>query len=109
MVDYHWFRDRSSYPEVSTVKYNIVISEGCTANGVSVNGKEWYGEYQPTRMTEDEREEFVSYLLDKIKEGYETGEIGITELIRLFSYDNYEVSPTCETCGDSVEIEYRKL
>lgn len=91
------------------MKYKVVISEGCTANGIEVNGKSWYSEYTPIRLKEEERTEFVNYLFDKIKECYETGEIDITELVRLFHYDDYKVSPTCETCGDSVVTEYREL
>lgn len=91
------------------MKYKVVISEGCTANGLEVNGRSWNSEYIPTTLTEEERTEFVNYLFDKIKEGYETGEIGITELVRLFYYDDCEISPTCETCGDSVVTEYREL
>jgi hypothetical protein len=86
-----------------TPKYNIIISEGCTAFYTDVNGKTVGGSYEPTRLTDEEENELVDYLLIKVKEGIANGTIDLNGLIGLFQYDDYETDDTsCETCGDSV-------
>lgn len=87
---------------MSDTKYNIVIGEGCTAFYTEVNGKTIGGEYEPTRMTDEEVDEFVDYLLEKVKEGIKENTICIDDLIRIFQYDEWETDEGyCETCGDS--------
>jgi len=84
-------------------KYNIIISEGCTAFYTDVNGKTVGGSYEPTRLTEEEENELVDYLLVKVKEGITNSTISLNALIGLFQYDDYETDEySCEQCGDSV-------
>jgi len=84
------------------VKYKIVISEGCTANAITFNDKDWSGEYEPTLMSVSERNDAVEYLLDQIREGLKDGTVIINELIECFTPDETEYSETCDQCGDSV-------
>lgn len=86
-----------------TPKYNIIISEGCTAFYTDVNGKTVGGSYEPTRLSEEEEAELVDYLLKKVKEGLAKSTIDLNALIGLFQYDHYESDDhSCETCGDTV-------
>ena len=88
---------------MSDTKYNIIISEGCTAFYTEVNGKTIGGEHEPTRMTDDEIDEFIDYLLVKVKEGIKNQEISIDSLIRAFQYDDWESDDEpCEQCFDTV-------
>jgi hypothetical protein len=84
-------------------KYNIIISEGCTAFYTEVNGKTVGGSYEPTRLSADEENELVDYLLIKVKEGISESTIGLNELIGLFQYDESEYDDhACDQCGDTV-------
>jgi hypothetical protein len=86
-----------------TPKYNIIISEGCTAFYTDVNGKTVGGSYEPTRLTEKEETELIDYLLSKVKEGIVENTISLDSLIGLFQPDDYEMdSDSCEQCGDTV-------
>lgn len=84
-------------------KYNIVISEGCTAFYTEVNGKTIGGSYEPTRLPEEDENELVDYLLLKVKEGISESTIDLNQLIGLFQYDECEHDDyACEQCGDTV-------
>ena len=84
-------------------KYNIVISEGCTAFYTEVNGKIVGGSYEPTRLSEEEENELVDYLLLKVKEGISESTIDLNQLIGLFQYDESEYDDrVCDQCGDTV-------
>lgn len=83
-------------------KYKIIISEGCTAFYTTVNDKLTYGEGVSV-MSDDERKEFLEYLLVKIREGVEDNTIDLNTVINIFQYDEWEQDDdTCEQCGDSV-------
>lgn len=84
-------------------KYNIVISQGCTAFYTDVNGKTVGGSYEPTALTAAEETELIDYLLVKVKEGIGEGTISLNSLIDLFQYDEYETDEyPCDQCGDTV-------
>lgn len=86
---------------MSDTKYNIIISEGCTAYGTEVNKKLVYGEYDP--MTQEEIDELVDYLCEKFKEELRESTVQLNDLIRCFQYDNAEYdSESCDQCGDLV-------
>jgi hypothetical protein len=91
------------------MKYKVEISSGCTASAFTINGKDWCGSYEPTLMSDTEREEFVEYLFATLKNGLNDGTVLLTDLINCFSYDDYEYSDTCEQCGDSVETKIWEL
>lgn len=84
------------------MKYKIVISEGCVASGITFNDRDWHGEYEPTLMSESEKDEAVEYLLEKVREGLKDGSVLIHHLIELFCPDDTEYGETCDQCGDSV-------
>jgi len=85
------------------MKYEVVKSEGCMSFGTTVNGKDWSGEYEPTLMTESEKEEFVDFLLEEFKRQLKNNTVSIDELLGCFQYDSCEEEDSyCETCGDSV-------
>jgi len=85
------------------MKYEVVKSEGCLAFGLTVNGKDWSGDYEPNLMSESEKEEFVDYLLQEFKRQLKDNTVSIDELVGVFQYDSWEQEPGyCETCGDSV-------
>lgn len=84
-------------------KYNVVISRGCTAFYTSINDKIVGCEHEPSRLTESETDEFVEYILNKIREAVKNNEISLDSLIELFhySYEEYD-DGVCDSCGDSV-------
>lgn len=84
------------------MKYKIVISEGCIANAITFNDKDWSGAYEPTLMSVSERNDAVEYLLDQIREGLKDGSVLIVDVIQCFSADETEYSEPCDQCGDSV-------
>lgn len=84
-------------------KYNIIISEGCTANYTSINDKIVGGEYEPTRLSKSETAEFTEHLILKLRECLHSGEVRLDDLIEIFPADEYEYDDNiCETCGDTV-------
>lgn len=92
------------------MKYTIVISEGCRAFYTEINGKNWSGEYEPTLMTEKEKDDFIDYLLLKLKEGVKEGCIDIDTLVKHFEEDSIEHDDyVCEDCGDTVTRYIWKL
>ena len=84
------------------MKYKIIISEGCTANGVTFNDKDWYGDYEPTLMSESEKNAAVEYLLDQIRERLKDDSVIIQDIIQCFLPDKTEWSECCDQCFDSV-------
>lgn len=64
------------------MNYKIVISEGCTAFYTEINGKMWSTEYEPAQMSLDEKNQFIDYLLSKLKEGVMEGCIDVDTLIK---------------------------
>lgn len=83
-------------------KYKIIISEGCTSFYTEVNGKLTSGEGSDV-MDDNEKKEFLEYLLSKIREGVEECSIDLNSVINLFQYDDWERdNHPCDQCGDSV-------
>lgn len=83
------------------MKYKIIKTEGCTAFGITVNGKNLYGEYDP--MTKEEVEELFDYLLIKMKEEFKDGGVRIDDFLNLLCPDEqHHDDEPCETCGDYV-------
>jgi uncharacterized UBP type Zn finger protein len=78
-------------------KYKFIETTGCTAFDFTVNEKSF------SELSNQEYDEMLNYLLEKIKEGIGEQTILLEDVIRLFQYDDYEYDPTvCEQCGDTV-------
>ena len=78
-------------------KYKIEIIEGCTAFDTVING------VSVVDIPENEKNEFVNYLIERLKESYKRGEIPLESLIQIFQYDDYECdNEKCSSCGDCV-------
>jgi len=78
-------------------KYKFVETTGCTAFNFTVNDKSF------SELLNQEYEEMLNYLLEKIKEGLSEQTILLENIIQLFQYDDYEYDPhVCEQCGDTV-------
>lgn len=85
------------------MKYEITISEGCTAFYTKINGKIVGGEYEPTRFDDSEIDELVDYLCEKLKEGLKESTVNLEDLIKCLQPDDWEYdSDSCESCGDTV-------
>lgn len=85
------------------MKYEVIISEGCRSFDTSINGKSWSTEYEPSRMAEREKEDFVNFLCEEFKRQLKENTVSIDDFIKIFQYDDYEMEDgACETCGDSV-------
>lgn len=94
----------------SKYKYEIIISEGCTAFYTLVNEKIVGDSYDPNSLSKDEEDKLIEYLLTKVKEGISEGSIHLDNLIRLFQYDEYETDDySCDTCGDQVSREIYRI
>jgi hypothetical protein len=82
---------------MSSTKYKIVETTGCTAFNFTVNDKSF------SELSEQEYSEMLSYLFEKIKEGISEQTILLENVVQLFQYDDYEHDPNqCESCGDCV-------
>lgn len=78
-------------------KYKFVETTGCTAFDFTVNDKSF------SDLTNEEYEQMLQYLFDKVKEGISEQTILLENVIHLFQYDDYEYDDhTCESCGDTV-------
>jgi len=85
------------------VRYKVVKRVGCLSFGTSINDKEWSSDYEPVQMSDQEKEEFVDFLLKEFKRQLKDNTVSIDELIGCFQYDSWEQEEGyCETCGDSV-------
>ena len=77
-------------------KYKFVETTGCTAFSFTVNDKALSG------ISEQEQEEILNYLFEKVKESVKKSTIQFEDVVKLFQYDDYEHDPDiCETSGDS--------
>jgi len=78
-------------------KYKFIETTGCTAFDFTVNDKSF------SELTNEEYEQMLQYLFDKIKEGLSQQTILLENVIHLFQYDDYEYDDrVCESCGDTV-------
>jgi uncharacterized UBP type Zn finger protein len=85
-------------------KYKFVETTGCTAFDFTVNDRSF------SELSEQEHNEMLNYLFEKIKEGISEQTILLENVIHLFQYDDYEHDPnTCEQCGDNVSTTTWKI
>lgn len=78
-------------------KYKFIETTGCTAFDFTVNDRSF------SELSEQEYNEMLNYLFEKIKEGISEQTILLENVIHLFQYDDYEHDPhICDQCGDSV-------
>ena len=86
------------------MKYNIEISEGCMAFYTLINGKNL------NEMSEQEQDEFLTYILAEIKQKVKENNISIDSIIKLIEYDDYENDGhICGQCGDQVLRTYWRI
>ena len=82
---------------MSNTKYKFIETTGCTAFNFTVNDRSF------SELSEQEYNEMLSYLFEKIKEGISEQTILLENVVQLFQYDDYEHDPNqCESCGDYV-------
>jgi hypothetical protein len=75
----------------------FVQTEGCVAYGWSIDGKSLQD------FSKEERDEIFDYLIIKLKERMDDNNICLTDLVKVFHYDDYDYEPiSCDQCGDSV-------
>ena len=78
-------------------KYKFVETTGCTAFDFTVDDRSF------SELSEQEYNDMLNYLFQKIKEGIGEQTILLENVIHLFQYDDYEHDPhVCDQCGDSV-------
>ncbi len=76
-------------------KYKFVETTGCTAFDFTVNDRSF------SELSEQEYNDMLNYLFEKIKEGISEQTILLADVIHLFQYDDYESDPNqCEQCFD---------
>lgn len=86
-----------SFLKMEETKYKFIETTGCTAFDFTVNDKSF------SELTNEEYEQMLQYLFDKIKEGLSQQTILLENVIHLFQYDDYEYDDrVCESCGDTV-------
>jgi hypothetical protein len=84
------------------MEYKIEINEGCTSFSTIINDKNWSGEDPRYCLTKEQQDNFIDYLIEKLRIDFKSGEIHIDRLIELYEYDEYESSDySCDTCGDT--------
>lgn len=75
----------------------IVETSGCTAAGLEVDGYDFYS------LKKEIQKEIINSILLKLKDAVNEGEIHITNVINLFSYEDFECDDEpCDQCGDTV-------
>lgn len=86
------------------MKYAIQINRGCTTFGTIINGK------NVDSLTREEHAQFLTYLLDKIREQVYSGEITLDSVIELMPSDKevYD-SEICDSCGDTTSSTYWEI
>lgn len=94
---------------MSKEKYNIEISEGCTAFYTSVNDKIYGGE-DGDGMTWKDVDDLVDYLCAKFKSELRESTVQLDDLIKCFQPENTEYDDySCDQCGDTVSRTIWKL
>jgi hypothetical protein len=69
-----------------------------------VDGKDLF------KMDKTETDDFVEYLLIKIKDRINDGSLFVTDLVGLFQYDDFEYDPlSCDQCGSSTSTTTWKI
>lgn len=78
-------------------KYKFVESTGCTAFDFTVDDRSF------SELSEQEYNDMLNYLFEKIKEGIKEKTIQLESVVQLFQYDDYEYDDhVCGQCGDTV-------
>ena len=78
-------------------KYKFVETTGCTAFSFTVNDKAL------SEISEQEQEEILNYLFEKVKESVKKSTIQFEDVVKLFQCDEYEHDPEpCSSCFDTV-------
>lgn len=78
-------------------KYKIVITEGCTAFGTSINDRDIID------IPKEEMDEIIDYLFVKVKESYNQSGTNFEEIVRLIQPCDWEHDPEpCGQCFDTV-------
>jgi hypothetical protein len=84
------------------MKYKIEINEGCTSFSTVINDVSWSGEDPRYCLSVEQKNEFIDYLIEKLRIKLKAGDACIDDAIRIFDYEDYESSDySCETCGDT--------
>ena len=82
---------------MKNAKYKFIETTGCTAFSFTVNDKAL------SEVSEQEQEEILNYLFEKIKESIKGNTIQLESVVGLFPYDNYDHDPEpCSSCYDTV-------
>jgi hypothetical protein len=84
------------------MKYNVTVSTGCTATGIAVNDKEYFGEDARYTMTDAERDTFHNYLFEHLRKEFDAGCVNLWSLLELLTPEDQTYSDTCDQCGDYV-------
>jgi hypothetical protein len=75
----------------------FIKTEGCTAYGWSVDGKDLQD------LPQEEQNQIFDYLVLKFKEKISENNLLLTDLVEVFHYDDFEFdSERCDQCGDSI-------
>lgn len=82
---------------MKNTKYKFVETQGCTAFGFDVDGKD------DGDLSNETKSEVVDYLCAKIKQGVEDGAIELSDVVRVFPETDYGTDKEpCSQCFDTV-------
>jgi hypothetical protein len=77
--------------------YEIVETQGCTAFGITVNGKDLYD------LPDEDQDKLANYVFGKLQDAYRNKELSLTDLLHNLQPENYYYDSTpCDQCGDSI-------
>lgn len=89
------------------MKYKVELSEGCTATGITVNGKAYSGEDPRYCLSDEERKEFEEAALAEVCRAFRDGELSVWNLFDNIQLQTIETSnELCDQCGDYVTTRY---
>lgn len=74
----------------------IIQHSTCMNESWTVDGKDLF------EMDKTETDNFLQYLLIKVQDNISEGSLFVTDLIKLFQYDEVDFdSESCDQCGDT--------
>lgn len=74
----------------------IIQHSTCMDESWTVDGKDLF------EMDKTETDNFLQYLLIKVQDNISEGSLFVTDLIKLFQYDEVDFdSESCDQCGDT--------
>lgn len=83
---------------------NVVVSEGCTAHYINIDGK------NTEDMTHEEMNIFIDHMLRQLRKQLASREVSLESVIDVFQYYDYETDErSCEQCGDNVSRTYWRI